>query len=64
VAHVRLALHGQPAHVDARLAVDKGDEVADLARGGVVEPESHPPILGFAPERTRIPEGDVAIVSE
>ena len=41
VAHVRLRLHRQPAHVDARLALLEGDEVADRARSGVVEPEGH-----------------------
>ena len=43
---VRLALHRQTADVDPRLARLEGDEVADVAGRGVVEPESHPPILG------------------
>ena len=46
VTHVGLALHGQATHVDARLALLERDEVADVAGRGVVEPESHPPIVG------------------
>jgi hypothetical protein len=45
VTHVRLALHGQPTDVDARLARLEGDEVAHVARRGVVEPESHRAIV-------------------
>ena len=46
VADVRLGLHGETADVDPRPALDEGDEVAHLARRGVVEPQSHRPSLG------------------
>ena len=55
VAHVRLRLHRQPAHVHARPALLQGDEVADVARGGVVEPESHGSSVGASPSAPRIP---------
>ena len=55
VAHVRLRLHRQPAHVHARPALLQGDEVADVARGGVVEPESHGPSVGASRPAPRIP---------
>ena len=38
---VRLGLHGQPADVDARLPLLEGNEVADFAGRGVVQPEGH-----------------------
>ena len=47
VADVGLGLHRQAAHVEARPALLEGDEVADSAGGGVVEPESHPESLGL-----------------
>ena len=46
VPDVRLRLHRQTAHVDARLPLLEGDEVTDLAGRGVVQAEVHPPILG------------------
>ena len=45
VTDVGLRLHGEAAHVDARPTLLEGDEVAHLPRGGVVEAESHRPIL-------------------
>ena len=64
VPDVRLRLHGQPAHVDAGPARGERDEVAGLARRGVVEPQGHRASLGRAVrssgfgERRRRP-GDV-----
>ena len=45
VTDVRGRLHGEAAHVDTRPTLLEGDEVAHLPRGGVVEAESHRPIL-------------------
>ena len=45
VPDVRLRLHGEPADVDARLALLERDEVAHVAGRGVVEAETHPPSL-------------------
>ena len=62
VPDVRLRLHGQAAQVETGLPLLEGDEVADFARRGVVEPEGHPASLGMsragAPHREINPRSD------
>ncbi len=46
MSDVRLRLNRQPTHVDPRSPGQQGDEIAHVARRGVVKPESHPASLG------------------